>query len=240
MNARIYAVGDELDLSAEYLAMERMFAYGQPHAQLWCVGLEEHCDDEDLPRRIELRRHLGEYISLRDFHLALYGRVPTNVRVWDLTLRLYERIFSRTTLVGEISPANSDILLTEILPLPRPTHDKWPAVYHHWWPDGPKTYVAYARPRMARRLIDRVATYKPAVVLLHGKTQHRQWIHSLGGVEWTAVSLGRRRNETGAVAFRKGTVWALTNNLVGNGFVSWNAEQIDALSTQLRAMMLGS
>src|SRR5204862_7853974 len=142
------------------------------------------------------------FISLRNFHVALFGHVPTKASVWDLTLRIYEQLFGRTTTVGELSPAESDILLTAILPLPRPRHNTWPNAYHQWWPDGAKKYVAHARPRMAQRLIDRVTAYKPAVVLLHGKTQHRKWTHAHGHGKWTVFRLGHRPNETAELILR--------------------------------------
>ena len=36
-----------------YEDMERMFAYGLPSARLWSVGLEEHCKESDLQKRID-------------------------------------------------------------------------------------------------------------------------------------------------------------------------------------------
>src|SRR5215831_9913544 len=119
-----------------YQIMERMFAYGQPSARVWSVGLEEHCDEADLPKRIELRRNAGEYLCLHDFHNALMGRVPANVSVWNITSRIYYYLFNRTTKYGSLSE-DSDILFAEILPLPRPQHNDWPDIYKEWWPGGP-------------------------------------------------------------------------------------------------------
>src|SRR5438046_1263506 len=120
--------------------MEQMFAYGQPAARLWSVGLEEHCAENDLQKRIELRREAGEFISLDDFHMALFGRLPGDVSVLDVTLQIYEHLFGRTTKIGGLHAAESDILVTEILPLPRPQHNDWPEIYRGWWPGGPQAY----------------------------------------------------------------------------------------------------
>lgn len=219
-----------------YEDMEQMFAYGQPAARLWSVGLEEHCDLDDLPKRIKLRENRGEYICLHEFHKALLGRVPTDVNVWNLTLKIYRSLFSRDTKFGGLDLEESDILFTEILPLPKPQHNDWPDIYKEWWPDGPDKYIEYALPRMSARLVDKVRTHRPTVVLLHGKTQHNNWVTTLGGRhEWKVVPLAKRN--TASLLRRTETLWVLTNNLVNNGFVSWNdqsiAELVKAIKTEL-------
>jgi hypothetical protein len=217
-----------------YADMERMFAYGQPKARLWSIGLEEYCSEDELPKRIEIRSRSGEYVSLTSFHLELFEYVPQSVSVWDLTLQIYQQLFGCSTELGGLDPASSDILLAEILPLPRPQHDRWPEIYQQWWPAGLDAYVAHALPRMARRLLDRVRAYRPEVVLLHGKTEHRKWIRALGLAKWDTISLGGGRNDTAHLLKNDGSVWAITNNLVNNGYVTWDDQKITALTDAIR------
>jgi hypothetical protein len=222
-----------------YADMERMFSYGQPAAHLWSVGLEEHCGDADLPKRIELREKGGEHIGRDEFHEALLRRVPSGITAWDVTHRIYELLFGRKTKVGGLDPTESDILLTEILPLPRPQHDTWPAVYQKWWPGGPAAYTADVLPRMSQRLMEKVRIHSPSVVLLHGKTEHRKWISALGPPSnWTKTRIGERTNETAQLMRREGTVWVLTNNFVNNGRVTWDDRQIARLVEAIRSAML--
>jgi hypothetical protein len=211
-----------------YADMERMFSYGQPAARLWSVGLEEHCADSDLAKRIAIRETLGEYVCIEEFHRALFGAVPVDVSVWRLTQQIYEGIFGKSTKLATLVPEESDILLAEILPLPLPQHDDWPEIYGKWWPGGARSYRAATLPRMADRLVAQVGQHRPSVVVLHGKTEHRAWIYRVLAPRsgWNKEVLGSGRYDSAELLNREGTLWVLTNNLVNNGWVTWGDQEI--------------
>lgn len=151
-----------------------------------------------------------------------------SVSVWRIAREIYRGVFDGDTEVGRVDPNQSDLLLSEIMPLPRPQTNHWPQAYHDWFP-SPKAYFAYARPAMVKRLLAMVNQHKPKVVLLHEKTQHNRWIHRRDSPlksGWIDVPVVGQPNRTVSWQCQDGTLWILTNNLVNTGFVRFGPEQI--------------
>lgn len=181
--------------------MERMFGYGQQRARLWAIGIEEYSSIADLDHRAQLQGHAGAFVSLRQFHEELLGEVPKSVTVWDTALNLYEKVYGCKTVLGELDPSTSDLLLAEILPLPKPGVTQWPALYQQpaFWPQalwsdaggaltapgpwhagkaGRDAYEKYAMPRRADWIAKQVSISRPQVVLIHGVYGHDRWVFS--------------------------------------------------------------
>jgi hypothetical protein len=212
-------------------AMKQMFGYGHPQARLWVVGLEEHCeDDSDIEERIRQRSaDRRAFLDVVEFHLALGKKMPEGVAVWDHARKIYAGVYGTDTEPGRLDPTRSDLLLGEILPLPRSQHSKWPAVYQDALQMGLNEYVTPVRSDMVRRLVQMVAKHRPEIVLLHGKTQHNRWLQRRDSplkTDWhKEVVVGSARH---SVLWQcvNGTLWVRTNNLVNNGWVDFGPDQI--------------
>ncbi|KQQ96490.1 hypothetical protein [Massilia sp. Leaf139] len=222
-----------------YEAMQELFGYGHPGARFWVVGLEEHCGDAaDIQGRIDLRTADPQrFLDVEAFHVELQGAMPAveRVSVWRIAREIYRGVYGADTEIGRLDPQRSDMLLSEILPLPRPQHNQWPEAYRGWFQDK-DAYIEHARPIMVRRLIDMVDEHKPEVVILHGKTQHDTWIKNdpLIRVGWASEVVAGHRKQTLQWRCRNGTLWLRTNNLVTNGFVNFGATQIEQAVALIR------
>ena len=221
-------------------AMQQLFGYGHPQARMWVVGLEEHCGDAaDIAQRIALRTANPQaFLDVEEFHLQLPGGMPAieDVSVWRIARDIYRGVFDADTEVGGVDPERSDLLLSEIMPLPRPQINQWPEAYHAWFPT-PRAYFNHARPIMVKRLIAMVREHRPRVVLLHGKTQHNRWIHHRTSPlrdGWASVPVADQPNRTVSWQCRDGTLWVLTNNLVNTGFVRFGPAQIEQVVHLIR------
>jgi hypothetical protein len=109
--------------------------YGR-FADLWLYGMEEHCrSDEDAARRLALLPSFPLTMGLTEAH-HLYGfnALPPDVAVWNDARDLATACGLRATNVGE---TDGDVLLAELLPLPRRTNDarQWPSIYTPLFPD---------------------------------------------------------------------------------------------------------
>jgi hypothetical protein len=222
-----------------YEAMAEMFAYGQPNAKMWLIGLEEHCGDaNDLQERIDIRTTQPvEYFDLEAFHLQLTQGMPAlnQVPVWTNAHAIYQGVYNQPTEVGRLNPNVSDLLLAEILPFPRPQHELWPMAYQDEFPT-PAQYVAFALPQMSARLLQKVAMHQPEVLILHGKSAHDRWLrrHPVMGGGWASFVYGDRANETLKWRLHDGTLWLRTNNLVNNGHIRFQPAQISAVVELIR------
>ncbi|WUR12359.1 hypothetical protein E7V67_022055 [[Empedobacter] haloabium] len=116
-------------------AMKTFFAYGHAQSRFWAIGLEEHCGGEaDIEQRIKLRQANQElFLDVERFHLDLHDKMPAHVPVWNNARRIYRGVYGTDTEPGRLDPAKSDLLLGEMLPLPRPQHHLWPAIYKQWF-----------------------------------------------------------------------------------------------------------
>lgn len=153
-------------------------------------------------------------------------RVP----VWRNAREIYRGVYRVDTEIGRLGPRVSDLLLSEILPLPRPRHNAWPAAYHSLGRD-PKEYQKKALPAMVDRLVHMVGECRPEVVLLHGKAQHNRWIkgHSFNDLDWASEPVTDIPRQAVLWTQRHGTLWIRSNNLVNNGFVRTGPAQIAQL-----------
>ena len=222
-----------------YEAMVAMFGYGQLTARMWLVGLEEHCGDEtDINERIGIRTAQPELMyDVEDFHQQLAQGMPAieHVSVWSIGLQLYERTYGQPTFIGRLAPHQSALLLAEILPLPRPQHHHWPAVYQQAFATA-EEYVQAALPQMSQRLCELAAAHRPEAVVLHGKGKHDRWIkgHPVMGNGWTLFRYGESANETLKWKLQDEVLWLRTNNLVNNGHITWGQAQIDAVAALIQ------
>ena len=218
-----------------------MFAYGQPNARMWLVGLEEHCGDAaDLMERITIRQTQPlEYFDVVAFHQQQTQGMPEidRVPVWKVASAIYQGVYGEPTELGRLDPAASDLLLAEILPFPRPQNNQWPAPYHAAFP-SPQEYLAFALPLMSTRLMEKVAEHQPEVVILHGKSSHDRWLreHAVMNGGWAQIRYGERANESLKWRRHEGTVWLRTNNLVNNGHIRWREPQITAVVGLIRQL----
>lgn len=219
-------------------AMMEFFAYGHAKSRFWAIGLEEHCEGEtDIKRRIELRTAKPEqFLDVERFHLDLQKKMPAHVPVWSNARQIYRGVYGEDTEPGRLDPAKSDLLLGEILPLPRPQHHLWPENYKQWF-DTPRDYIRKVRPQMVRRLLDMVAKHEPEIVLLHGKSQHNQWIQRPDSplrTGWHSELVADSTRHTVLWQCVNGTLWVRTNNLVNNAYVRFGAAQIEQIVRIIR------
>lgn len=224
-------------MTDRFAAMKKMFGYGHPAARCWVVGLEEHCDLADLEKRVACRtKNLSCFMDLEAFHLELLGKMPAiqDVNVWKNAHKIYQAVYDCDTLLGRLNPDVSDILLSEILPLPRPQFKKWPELYRNWVDE--KTYRDVVSGEMGARLVEMVDKFAPEVVILHGKTQHNRWIKKnlTMKVGWTSEAVVGQPRHSVSWRLRNNTLWVRTNNLVNNGWVRFEPEQIQQLAGLIR------
>lgn len=233
-------------------AMCTLFGYGHPQARFWAIGLEEHCGgDADIHTRLETRqepRFQQAFIDRVDFHTAIEIQPQIeDVSVWRLAVALYQALYGQVTDPGRADPATSDLVLAEILPLPRPSHNVWPAPYLNFFAND-VTYRAATLPAMSRRVVDFVQVHKPQVVVLHGKVSHNRWVRDnpfTAAIPWRRIGLyqpsvlGDRpfRLPSAHIASVNGTVWVRTDNLVENGRVSWPAWKLAILSAHIKSLL---
>ena len=225
--------------NVKFEAMQQLFGYGNAKARFWVVGLEEHCgDDDDIAARIALRTaNPQKFLDREEFHRQLENLEPLEkVAVWRIAREIYRSAFDADTEVGRVDTQCSDLLLSEIMPLPRRQTNQWPTAYLDWFPNA-KTYIKHARPIMVKRLIAMVKEHRPKVVLLHGKTQHNRWVHLRSSPlkdKWKNLVVINQTNRKLSWQYNDGTLWILTNNLVNNGFVNFGHEQIEQIADVIR------
>ncbi|OYO29091.1 hypothetical protein [Janthinobacterium sp. PC23-8] len=219
-------------------AMKKMFGYGHPAARCWVVGLEEHCTLADLEKRIAWRvAHPKCFIDLEDFHIDLLDKLPAmqEVPVWTNAHKIYQAVYGCNTLLGRLDIDVSDLLLSEILPLPKPQLESWPKLYHDLFKNN-LAYRRAVRSEMSDRLVEMVDKFKPEVVILHGKTQHDWWLGKSPtlAVGWTSEAVVKQPRHSLSWRLRNNTLWVRTNNLVNNGWVRFGPEQIEQLAGLIR------
>jgi len=215
-----------------------MFGYGHPAARCWVVGLEEHCKLADLEQRIAYRlKNPSCFMDLEAFHIASHGNMPAihKVPVWTNVHKIYQGVYERDTLLGRLDPAVSDVLLSEIRPLPRPQTTNLPEIYHDWF-EGKNDYPGAVMGEMSKRLVEMADKFEPEVVILHGKTQHDRWLGTSPTMEmgWTSEAVVGQPRHTVLWRLRHNTLWVRTNNLVNNGWVYFGPEQIAQLARLIR------
>nr|WP_217346315.1 hypothetical protein [Noviherbaspirillum sp. L7-7A]MBV0880722.1 hypothetical protein [Noviherbaspirillum sp. L7-7A] len=217
-----------------YEAMQTLFGYGHAGARFWVVGLEEHCDNAaDIQQRIEVRTANPQtFLDIEAFHIAVQGAMPAieRVSVWRIAREIYRGVYDADTEIGRLDPQISDLLLSEILPLPRSQTNQWPAVYHQWFATS-NEYVVDALLHTVPRLINMVKEHSPEVVILHGKTQHDGWIEADPELKsgWKSEPVVDQPKHTVLWRFLNNTLLVRTNNLVNTGFVRFGPAQINQL-----------
>jgi hypothetical protein len=147
--------------------MKGFVGYGRM-AYLWLYGMEEHClDDGDAARRLARLPSFPLTIGVTEAHQR-YGfeALPRGVTVWDVARDLAAACGLNATNVGE---ADGDVLLAELLPLPRRANDRhqWPSIYKSLFPDYPGYEDAVLRPRVDR-LARLIVENAPRIVVVHG------------------------------------------------------------------------
>lgn len=223
-----------------YDEMTTLFGYGHPAARVWVVGMEEHCgDDEEVQLRIDARlADQRAFLDRVQFHEEIEVD-PGEVHVWSNARKIYLGLFGIDTDLGREDPNISDVLLAELLPLPRSQHSDrhWPTPYREYFADVP-SYKAAAIPAMSARLFAMVREHTPALVILHGKAGHRSWIrcHPVLRGGWIEECLDRTpKGRRVLVRLRRDgpTTWVLCDNLTNNGYINWTADRIDSLVTKI-------
>lgn len=159
--------------------------YGRLDAELWVLGMEEHClDDADAARRLKLLPSFPLTLGVRDAHRRYeFDELPRGVAVWDIASELARACGLNTQRIGEL---DGDVLLAELLPLPRPTNDTWPPAYRMLFAD----YHSYARALLstrAARYASLIVEHAPRVVIVHGARYH-------GDLETAVMALGGARD----------------------------------------------
>lgn len=151
--------------------LKGFIGYGRLSALLWLLGMEEFCrDDDDAAARLKLLPHLPLAAGVTETHLLYgYSGLPTGVTVWEMARQICRACGLRTD-VGELG---GDVLLCELLPLPRPSNDSdcWPLAYGQLFADYRMYERAILRPR-AQRIVHLISEQRPHVVLVHGRRYH--------------------------------------------------------------------
>lgn len=215
--------------------MAGFIGYGRVDAGLWLLGMEEHClDDADAARRLSLLPSFPLTIGVDAAHRCYgFDALPRGVAVWDVARELAVACGLNAANIGEL---DGDVLLAELLPLPRHTNDdhKWPPAYLPLFAD----YPCYARAlltsraaRYARLIIEHV----PRVVVVHGARYHRDVeaaVLALGGTRvprWFALA-----NKTARILELGRSRIALVHNFGRSA--GWSAGARATLSTFIAAL----
>jgi hypothetical protein len=191
------------DLLASYA--NSFYGYGRYEAPYWFIGLEEGSDGsvEEIQRRLVVWREGGcqELEDAWDYHVRIGAEHLTRERP---KLQSTWKQLCRIVLVGTGQPSDTESLrhyqkhhlgrrdgatcLLELLPLPSRNTGEW-----QYWKASRLSHLAsrraaqqYYAPRRVLHLRQRIAQYRPAVVVFYGAT-NRTWWTEIAGVPFERV-----------------------------------------------------
>jgi hypothetical protein len=170
--------------------------YGRLDSDLWLLGMEEHClNDADAATRLAVLPSFPQTLGVSDAHRR-YGfhSLPACVAVWEVASDLAHACGLGADHVGE---ADGNVLLAELLPLPRPTNhdDDWPAAYDRLFA-GYRQYATALLNRRASRYASLIVDNSPRVVVCHGARYHDVFesaIVACGGAPRRTVTVGNKQ-----------------------------------------------
>lgn len=166
--------------------LEGFIGYGPLASPLWLLGMEERCrDDADAATRLAILPTFPLTLGLTTAH-RLYGLtdLPNGVAVWEAARELAAACGLKSANVGE---QTGDVLLAELLPLPRPMNDDehWPEAYRSIFADCSR-YEAALLARRAARHAELISQHGPRIVVVHGARYHDE-------VEKALLAVGAER-----------------------------------------------
>jgi hypothetical protein len=138
--------------------------YGRLEADLWLLGMEEHClDDADATKRLQLLPSFPLTIGVGEAHRR-YGfhELPRGVAVWDVASELARACDLNASSIGEL---DGDV--AELLPFPRPTNDAWLPAHASLFADY-DCYTGALLAAQAARYAKLIVGHAPRVVVVHG------------------------------------------------------------------------
>ncbi len=191
-------------LSAKQKAkLIRFIGYGNLDAPVWFIGMEERGHGEErLMRRLKFKRvedlaRAHRILGIAKHHYPPFKLQPTWRTMCKVMLRLVDISPTEENLktyqASFLGRSGSATLLTELLPIPTPSHRKWE--YASLFRDR-ETYEADVRPvriKMLRRLIEK---HQPALVICYGRGDWKYYEELFPQAEWednAPFRIGRAR-----------------------------------------------
>lgn len=224
--------------------MTGFVGYGRLEADLWLLGMEEHClDDADATKRLQLLPSFPLTIGVDEAHRRYgFDELPRGVAVWDVASELARACDLNASSIGEL---DGDVLLAELLPFPRPTNDAWLPAHAALFAD----YDCYTRALLAARAAryaKLIVGHAPRVVVVHGARYHSDVeaavlalggarvarLFALGNKPARVLEIGRSRIVL-VHNFGRSAAWSTDAKATLSAFIAalWREETLDRFET---------
>lgn len=227
--------------------IERFYGYGNFRGRQWLIGMEEGGGNSasEVQARLDVwqRRGEREIDDVRGFHRETgldrwFLPNPPLQRTWAMLIRLLlsaNGLHVTTEAVrayqGEIlGRADGPDCVLELLPLPSRSSRDWLYSQHSQisWLRDRTTYRDHVGPSRVQHLRDRIAEYRPPLVVFYGLV-YRDWWERVTGLPFAATGLDGFH-----VARRNGTIFGLTRHPAHTGVTNQYFECAGAVINAMR------
>ena len=180
--------------------MGNFYGYGNYQGPYWFIGMEEGGGDSfaEVSKRLAIwdQRGRGELEDVVDYHLALgidYPFVdhPKLQPTWAKLIRVLLSMEGQPPTKDEVrrfqqsswARSSGNVCLMELLPLPSPSTSHWLYGQHSKLPAlaDRASYREHWSPLRVQALRQRIAAYKPRVVVFYGFSYSEYWRAIAGG-----------------------------------------------------------